>query len=134
MEVVIRGSRTSDLNFIMSTWLRGQRHGCTYYSEIDSKAYYDLQGLVLLDTMANPKCSIRVACLDTEPDLILGYSVVTWSGEPLINWVYVKSAFRGQGIANKLLEGVNAKTVTSLTDLGNDIRKTKGYIFNPFAT
>lgn len=132
MEIVIRGGNADDLNFVRSTWLKGLYYGNSYCSEIDQTSFFKGQGQIIADALLNPSNSLRVACLKEDPSVVLGYVLVGWNAPIAIHWVYVKSAFRKQGIANSLLSDVKADTVTSITDLGNKIRKTKGYKFNPY--
>ncbi len=75
------------------------------------------------------KSSTFVACLKSDPDVILGYSV----SEPgVLHWVFVKPDWRRIGIANDLIpKGIH--TVTGFTRVGDIIRRHKNLKFNPFS-
>lgn len=72
--------------------------------------------------------TVSVACLRSDPDVILGYSV---SQPGILHWVFVKPDWRRLGIANNLIPK-DTKTVTGFTRVGEIIRKRKLFKFNPF--
>ncbi len=129
MEVVIRGATKSDMSFIYSTWLRGVYHGCSYYSKMESRAFYSSYTRLIAIVLV--PASVRIACLPTDPDVIIGYAVIGFTKD-VIHWVYVKSAFRKQGVAKELLKDVTFDTVTHITDMSSDIIDKKKFKFNPF--
>lgn len=127
--VVIRDANTDDINFIYATMLRGLYHGCTFYSYIDKTAFYSNYGQVIDRLLLKPSISLKVACLADEADVIVGYAI----SEPgTLHFVYVKSAFRGNGIAKQLLGSSVFSSVTHITKAGDAIRLKKGWTFNPF--
>lgn len=135
MEVLIRGAEEGDLNFVLSTWLRGQYYGCHYQRQMEKSDWMKAKKEEVCKIILNPSNSLRIAILnDSEgSDLILGWVCLGWAfKKPVIHWAYVKAAFRKQGICKKLLENVESDTVTNINDLGNDIRKAKGFKFNPY--
>lgn len=82
--------------------------------------------------IANPKNVVKVACLKEDQDVILGYSILSADFQTL-HWVFVKSAFRKQGIARMILPQYPS-VITHLSTLGKNLmHKFKGVIFNPFA-
>lgn len=77
------------------------------------------------------KRTIKIACLKEDPDVILGYSVLS-NDYQTIDWVFVKSAWRNKGIARSLLP-LYPTSVTHLTKLGKELLpKFKDCVFNPF--
>jgi GNAT superfamily N-acetyltransferase len=81
--------------------------------------------------LTNPMVTVKVACLKEDPDVILGYSVASTNGDAVI-WLFVKSAWRQQGIGKSLLPK-SPKFVTLLTTLGKGLLpKLSGVTFNPF--
>lgn len=132
MEFLIRGARDEDYRFVRATWMRGQYGGSKYHRHLEPSAYHKMQLKKVNETLLNPLNSLRIACDASDRDLILGYAVVGWQGDnAVIHWVYIKSAFRRIGIATKLVEDLKTNIVTNITDLGNLIRKNKGFKFSP---
>lgn len=123
--IVFREMAKNDLNFIYTSWLRGFRFGNDWIKEIDSDTYYEEYQKVIDGLLK--KASVLVACLKDDPDVILGYSV---KRDDVIDWVFVKKAWRKFGLGNKLIG--NVKFCTHLTYIGNAIRKKKSITFNPF--
>lgn len=79
----------------------------------------------------SPKITIKVACLPEDPDVILGYSILSADFQT-VHFVYVKSAWRNKGIARSLLPQYPT-TITHLTKLGKSLmHKFPSATFNPF--
>lgn len=132
--VAIRDFTPEDLNFVMSTWLRGLYHGDSWFSEIPKKVFMECYHRVLESLLSRPEMKIRVACLKDDPEVILGYSATRYTHDVVIlDYVFVKFAWRGIGIAKSLVDN-NLYAVTHLTKAGAAIRKHKlpGVPFNPF--
>jgi hypothetical protein len=130
--VAVRDYVLGDYNFIISTWIKGLKYGNEWFNLIEQKAYFENYHKVIEKYLANPGASIRVACLKSDPEVILGYSV-THSDNTVLDWVFVKSAWRGIGIAKSLVP-TTAKKVTHVTKVGVSIlKKQPGLEFNPFA-
>ena len=129
--VTIRDGVESDLPFIYSSWLKGLRWGNSWFEAIEQDVYFPQYHKVLEGILDNPSTTIRIASLAEDPDVILGYAVLT--GEKL-HWVFVKRRWRGIGLATDLVAQLNLKTATHVTDIGLSILKKKpGIKFNPFA-
>lgn len=127
--VAIRDVTAQDTNFIMSTWLKGLRHGNDWFEIIPSDIYYASYHKVLERILMKSETIISMACLKEDPDTIIGYSVK--EGDTL-HFVYVRSRWRGKGIAKSLIPE-SIKQVTHLTKIGKALlSKTPGVIFNPF--
>ena len=126
VEIAIREPQPSDINFLLSTCLKGLYYGSKFFAEIDQDAFFKnyepfLKTLMLKDT-------IKVACLDDDPDVILGW--VMYHNQTL-DFIFVKKSYRKLGIA-KLLCPSGITTVSHITDMGNSVRKKMGLRFNPF--
>lgn len=128
----IRDFKEEDKNFILATFLRGLYYGDSWYSFIPKELFmvnYKKVGLFLVE---NPGVTIKVACLKEDPDVILGYSILS-ADYQTIHWVHVKSSWRKKGIARSLLPS-RPTSVTHLTKIGKELLnkfETK-VIFNPF--
>lgn len=133
--VALRLATLEDKNFIMATWLKGLRHGNDWYSLIDQKAYFEVYPKVIESILASSYTEVRIACLRSDPEVILGYIVVDGKdpAQPTrAHWIFVKKAWRGIGIA-RLLTPTTITTVTHLTKTGLGLmKKHQHLIFNPF--
>ncbi len=127
--VHVRDGTTDDINFIYATMLRGLYHGCELYGQIEKEAFFKHYQEVVARLLLKPSISLKVVCLADEAEVVLGYAI----SEPgTLHFVYVKSPFRGQGIAKQLLGASVFSSVTHLTKSGNAIRLKKGWTYNPF--
>lgn len=126
--IALRPADTSDVPFILATWLKGLRFGNSWYRLIDNKVYFKLYHSVISAIISKPTTRVIVACLKEEPSVILGYSVV--EGDKL-HWCQVKKAWRGIGIAKSLVPE-SVTTATHITEIGKSILLKKNLIFNPF--
>lgn len=128
--ITMRLGFEDDNNFILSTWLRGLYYGESWFSLIDKKAFMKNYHTFLEQLLASDLVNVRVACLKDDPEVILGYAVVS-SDHAAVHWVFTKSAWRNIGIA-KMLVPKEVHTATHATKLGLRLMKSKGYTFNPF--
>ncbi len=128
----IRDALPEDKNFILATFLRGLYYGDSWFSLIPKPIFMENYKKVAEYLVSNPKVTIKVACLKEEPNVILGYSIVS-EDSLSIHWVFVKSIWRYRGIAKALLP-TSPTTTTHLSALGKTLLpKFKNCIFNPFA-
>lgn len=129
--VAIRDFQPSDYNFIISTWIKGLRYGNEWFNLIEQKSYFDNYHKVIENYLKSPDVKINVACLKSDPEVILGYAVLRNNGATL-DWVFTKSAWRSIGVAKSLVPN-SIKFVTHVTKAGISILKKKENIkFNPF--
>lgn len=128
--VTIRDIQPNDRNFILATWLKGLRYGNDWFQEIEPSVYFAVYQRMIEVILNDPRVTVKIACLKEDPEVVLGYSV--YSGNRL-DWVFVKKAWRGIGIAKSLIPEC-ITVVSHLTNVGKAImRKRKGVFFNPFA-
>lgn len=127
MELKVRPATDSDRAFIFSTFLRGLYFGSEFFSQIDSKVFFQNYQSVVEKVLE--RAEVRIACLEEDPDVVLGYMVLL--GEAIV-FAYTKAEFRQLGIQKKLLGHNPVATVTHLTKVGNAIRHKKKWSFNPF--
>lgn len=134
----IRDAKESDKNFIFASFLRGLYYGDSWFSLIPKNIFMDNYKKVIEILFDSPKAVIKVACLKEDPDVILGYSILS-ADYTTIHWVYVKNSkladgtsWRRQGIARSLLPQYPT-SVTHLTKLGKELLpKFENTVFNPF--
>lgn len=128
----IRDFKKEDANFILATFLRGIYYGDSWFSQIPKQVFMDNYKKVA-EILVNDRerTTIKVACLQDDPDVIIGYSILS-ADYSTIHFVYVKNVWRKQGIGRSLLPQYPSQ-VTHLTALGKELlSKFKGCIFNPF--
>lgn len=127
----VRDYKESDKSFILATFLRGLYYGDSWFSMIPKSIFMDNYKRVAEGILANPKTLVKIACLKEDPDVILGYSILSNNYSTIV-WVYVKSAWRKQGIAKSILPQFPT-TVTHLSALGKSLlSKYPNVTFNPF--
>lgn len=69
-----------------------------------------------------------MACLEDEPDVVLGYVVAS---PGVVHWIFVKKAWRELGIARKLFPQEITR-VSHLTKVGEILMKKYDLYFDPF--
>lgn len=137
----VRDYLESDKSFIKATFLRGLYYGDSWYSLIPKDIFMDNYSMALDRLFDHPSVTIKIACLTEDPDVILGYSILS-ADFMTIHWVFVKKAWRTQGVAKRLTPRL-ATTVTHLSALGKllcfggtkdgqTINKKLDCVFNPF--
>lgn len=129
--ITTRPYQADDRAFILACWLRGLYYGDTFFSEVPKGIFMEHYHRVLEKFLDNPNVNIKVACLADDPQVILGYSVSrTSKGQVVLDWVFIKKAWRQIGIAKSLLpQGL--QVVTHLTKVGRAL-KPAGVTYNPF--
>lgn len=125
----VRDYAQEDHNFIMATFLRGLYYGDSWFSLIPKdefmKNYKDVAEALI------SKSTIKIACLTEDANVILGYSILSPDYQT-IHWVFVKAAWRNQGIAKSIVPRFPI-AVTHLTTLGKSLlTKFENCVFNPF--
>lgn len=123
-----------DKPFVLSSWLKGLRWGNHWFSLIDQTAYFKAYHAILEDLLERANTCILVACLQDSPDVILGYSVFSYTeqGDVAFHWIFVKRRWRNIGVA-KMLTPPGIVIATHLTELGEKLIKKRPEIkFNPF--
>lgn len=127
---IVRDMVPGDKNFILATWLRGLRFGNDWFGLIDSRTYFETYHNILERLLAAPGVQVRVACMKDDADVIFGYSVYK---NDRLDWIFVKSAWRGIGVGKALMPDTITK-VSHVTKLGASyLREHPGIIFDPFS-
>lgn len=126
LEIMLREPQQSDINFLLSTMLKGLYYGSKFWAEVDQEAFFSNYEPYIKNLMI--KSQLKVACLDDDRDVILGWSMFDKS---TLHFMFVKKSYRKLGIGKMLLpEGI--ENVSHITDQGNAIRKKMNLKFNPF--
>ena len=127
----IRDMVDTDKPFILATMLRGIYYGNSWFSKIPKDVFMDNYKNVISNILSNPKNYVKVACLPEDPDVILGYSILSPTMKR-IAWVYVKNSWRKRGIGKSLLPQFPTSCL-HLTALGESLMsKYPDIVFDPF--
>lgn len=125
----IRDIKTGDENFVLATFLRGLYYGDSWFSTIPKDIF--MENYKQVATALLSKAVIKIACLKEDPDVIIGYSILSPDYQT-IHFVFVKHAWRNKGIARSLLPQYPT-AITHLTKLGKELMsKFPTAQFNPF--
>jgi GNAT superfamily N-acetyltransferase len=118
--------------FVVTKWLNSNREGNKYFKLIDESAYFGRYKAFLNELLALPGLAIRIARLSSEPDVLLGFSVMR-EEQGILHYVFVHRHHQSQGIARALVP-VIPKAFTHLTDQAFSLWNLKApkAIFNPF--
>jgi GNAT superfamily N-acetyltransferase len=128
----IRPYKESDKKFILATFLRGLYYGDFFFNEIPKNIFMDNYKFVAEKLITSKTNTVVIACLPDDEDVILAYSIMSSNFET-IHWIYVKAAWRKQGIG-KSITPLYPTYVSHLSKLGKELLKTKykETKFNPF--
>jgi hypothetical protein len=127
----VRDATPDDYNFIYKTFLNGIYYGDTWLSEIPKPIFMKYYRALAEVLIKSPKATVKVACLPDEPNVILGYSILS-SDFQTIHFVYVKEVWRKKGIGRSLVPQYPT-AVTHLTSMGRLLLpKLEAAVFNPF--
>lgn len=128
----VRDATSGDMSFILATFLRGLYYGDSWFSLIPKDIFMDHYKVYAKTFITSPNTTVKVACLPEDPDVILGYSIMS-NDFTRLDWVYVKKDWRNKGIGRSLVPQY-LTTVTHLSELGKKLLpKFEHCVFNPFA-
>lgn len=127
MEILIREPTEGDIPFLVSTWRNALLYSSPTFQHVKKESLIKHYTPVILGLLN--KSDVRVACLDSDPDIIIGYAVTIGS---TLHFVYVKKAWRNQGICTILLGETKYKHLTHLTKTGLALAQKRGWEFDPF--
>ena len=130
MNIKIRDAHPEDINFIYATWLRSYRRDSDVGRQARNLVYYKEYNKVIDHLLTSS--TIKVACLDDDEVVILGYAVFDRDN---IHYVFVKEAFRRLGIAKRLIESslILPETCTHSTYIAEVIIEKFKLTYNPFS-
>jgi hypothetical protein len=128
----VRDFQETDRPFVTATFLRGLHSGNSWFNLIPSNIFMANYKKVINTMIDSERNKVIIACLPDDPDVILGYSILS-SDFQTIHWVFVKGKWRRKGIGQALVPKF-PQAVTNITDLGKELLpKISPAIFNPFA-
>lgn len=123
--MIKRKASATDIPLLYAAWLKGLYYGNPFMNEIDKEVFFKNYKPVVTNIMLN--CTVEVACLEDEPDVVVGFIVYKLN---VLHWVYTKRNWRKLGVS-KLLMPQGIDTVTHLTRIGKSL-KPGNWKFNPF--
>ncbi len=133
--ISVRAAVETDHNFIYATWLRGLYYGNSFFKLSDKNEFMERYEHVIRNLLFRGSVETRVACLNDDPDAIIGYSLVEqYPNISVLHWVFVKPEWRRVGVASDLIpDSVSAVThiVDSICQLKlKDKAKSEKYLSN----
>jgi GNAT superfamily N-acetyltransferase len=128
----IRPGISNDFNFVLATFLKGLYYGDSWFSLIPRDIFMENYKHIVKALLEHPNTMLVMACLKDDPDITLGYSLLSKDGAT-VHWIYVKKAWRKKGIGKSLLPK-SPKYVSHLSELGKSLlTKINNPQFNPFS-
>lgn len=132
-----RADPKSDIPFVTNSWLKSYRDAFAV-AGIPNRLYYYYHHKVLEHLL--PRSVVVVACSEDDSDQILGWIAAEMLENQVlvIHYCYVKSTFRGLGIASMLVdtllksEAPSAVMYTHRTKSSSAIERTKEWVYHPY--
>ena len=125
-----RAAENDDLALIADSWLKTYRHS-PVVANIRDGAFYTGHKRVVVSCLE--ACGAWVVCLADDPRVIVGWIC---AGPGLLHYVYVKAAFRRNGIALDMLRplglDVSPLIVTHYNDRVRKWQRTRDVRFDPY--
>jgi hypothetical protein len=122
-------------NLILARWMRSLWTGNDYFRLMDRPSYFKRYNDFVKSILARPDCWVRVAVLNDDPDVILGFSVGrSPAAGDILDYIHVHKDQRRQGIGASLVPK-GTTTITHLTRTGLTIWGSlhPEWKFDPFA-
>ena len=101
MNIIIRQSKEDDLNFILASWIKSSYSSITGYRERFG-VYHKGMESIIRNKIKNNQFLVYVACLDDDPDFIIGYGV--FGIDYTLHFVFTKQAFKKMGVCKKIMQ------------------------------
>lgn len=134
----LRPYKESDVNFIQNSWGSSYYKGADFPDYLSPKEFNAKHRPIREELLANPNAACIIACDALDEDLILGWILIEKSkGKGLkLHYLYIKEAFKGEGISYELLKKALPETpilITHMTDRARKIIRKKKEFFKDFA-
>lgn len=103
--LTFRAQTSDDLSFIMDSWASSYFKGSGAHKYLTSDEFHAFHRPIRERFFSKPNTAVIVCTTDDDPWLILGWIAVEQIPSGLIcQYIYVKSAFKLQGIAEQLIK------------------------------
>jgi GNAT superfamily N-acetyltransferase len=112
MKIQKRELKESDRDFVFSSWLFSFKGASPFAKRIRGKDFYKNHQKVIENIIERPTLMTCVACLEDDPDVILGF--IIWEqdqGTVSVHYIFVKEIYRGNGVGAFLWEEIPKKEV-----------------------
>lgn len=97
--IIVRDATDTDASFVFSSWLRSYSES-PFARGLRRRVFFERHHRLIEELLRRPSVTVRVAALASDPVVLLGWC----AGEPgTLHYVYVKAAWRGIGIARRLV-------------------------------
>lgn len=111
LKIVVRPGTPHDAAFVSTTWADQMRFGNEFIHEVPEEFYYPWFQRKIGLVLKHPDTDLVVACDESNPTWIAGFAVFDPTS---IYWVYVRDAYRKQGIASLLVKDRSFQNVKAL--------------------
>lgn len=88
------------VNLVKSRWMRSYKKDNDYMKLVHPPGYYFAYGPYVDSILNRPNTTVRIAVLEEDNDVVLGFSVVE---KNILHYVHVPRAYRRQRIATMLV-------------------------------
>lgn len=133
--VVVRTPTADDISFIFSSWLRSYRNS-EEVQRMANEPYYRLYKNFVDAALRSSR--IAVACDPEDLNHLYGYVVFADRDSMILHWIYVKHAFRRNGIARLLYDLASrdsdrrqATVCTFATRVFDAVSRRYGLVYDP---
>lgn len=101
-------------HMLRAKWKRTLRHGNEYFQLWQADSFFSTYEKLINVYLSRPETTVRLALLDEDRDIALGFSVIEGS---VLHYVYVQHEQRNKGIAKSLIPN-KIRCITHLTTIG----------------
>lgn len=119
-KVIKRPVQSSDFGLLMDSWPKGIWYATIHDIRTTKADWFKEFYKYAKQSFLNDE--ILIACLESTPDFVVGYAII--SKDPkCLEWVYVKESYRRQGIGGLLLKGQRLEGINdmNLTRIGQQL-------------
>ena len=126
-----RSYELTDIPFIQSSWGNSYYEGVNGHKLLEGQDFHKHHRPIREAILNKPNIAIIVCASTEDPDLIIGYIIVEKpesSDYSVLHYVYVKQAFKRQGIARELFK----RSITKKPVMYTHETITAGRVFTKF--
>jgi len=111
-----------DRNFILATWLRCFRQS-PFTKHIPNDIFFDMHQQVIERFWKRPTAKTKIACLEDDENVIMGYLAFENTRPETLHFCYVKETLQGEGVARELFKqsGIDLNEVHHFTHFTKDM-------------
>lgn len=106
LDITLRAMQATDLNYILSSWLRSYAESREARAQASRAAYFEDYEPIVKKLIS--RSTVLVVTLTEEPDIVLAWRATMG---PVLHYVLVKPRWRRMGIATSLLDDLRGQKV-----------------------